>query len=562
MESVYERRPWLARYPSYVKPELELPAPNALAMFTASARAKPERAAIHYLDNTITYSELDRSSDALAAMLADRGIGRGDRVAVYLQNVPQFPLAMLAIWKAGGIMVPLNPMFKHQEVNYHLSDSGAKALICLETLYEQVARAAVEGTRVETVVTTSELDFLGGTAPSGPLASVQRMRPAGTDDLVELLRRYDLKTVPDPGLGLDDVAFLTYTSGTTGRPKGAMNTHRNLVFNSEVYRTWCQLGDGDVILGAAPLFHITGLIAHVTVSFLAGVPLVLFYRFDAAECLRMIERWRCTFTVAAITAFLAMMDNPGIKTRDLSSLRKIWSGGAPIAPATVEKFEELTGHYIHNVYGLTETTSPSHATPYGVRAPVDPDSGALSVGLPIPGNVVKVVDVQSGKEVPPGEVGELWTQGPEVVAGYWQRPEATAETFTDGHYLHTGDVGKMDPEGWFYIVDRAKDMINAGGYKVWPREVEDYLYQHPAVREAAVVGVPDAYRGETVKAFISLKSGTRATPEEIIAFCKERMAAYKYPRMVEIIDEVPKTVTGKFLRRELRERERARASTG
>jgi long-chain acyl-CoA synthetase len=337
-----------------------------------------------------------------------------------------------------------------------------------------------------------------------------------------------------------------------------MNTHRNVVFNSETYRTWMKLGAGDVILGAAPLFHITGLIGHAAVSYLAGIPMVLFYRFDAGEALRMIERWRCTFTVASITAFMAMMERDEIRSRDLSSFRKAYSGGAPVAPGTVDRFEQLSGAYVHNIYGLTETTSPSHATPMGQRAPVDAESGALSVGVPIPNTVVRVVDLETGAEAPPGAVGELQTQGPEVVAGYWRQPEATAETFTDGHFLHTGDVGRMDADGWFYIVDRAKDMINAAGYKVWPREVEDFLYQHPAVREAAVIGVPDPYRGETVKAFISLQPGSSSTADELIEFCRERMAAYKYPRLVEIVDEVPKTVTGKFLRRELRERERAR----
>jgi long-chain acyl-CoA synthetase len=560
--SIYTERPWLARYPSYVPADLEPPFASATAMFRATAGRVPERPAIHYFERTITFGALDRQSDALAAALADRGVGRGDRVAVYLQNVPQFPLAMLGIWKAGAAMVPLNPMLKDQEARFQLADSGARALIALEGLYETYGRAAAQGTDVTCAITTSELDELEG-EPGVTLAGIAKQRPAGTEDLLSLVRSYEGRSAPDAGaeVGLDDVALLTYTSGTTGKPKGAMNTHRNVVFNSEVYRTWMQLGDGDVVLGAAPLFHITGLIGHTGVSYLAGLPLVLFHRFEPGDALRLAERWRCTFTVAAITAFMAMMEHPDMGRRDLSALRTVYSGGAPVSPATVERFEELTGAYIHNIYGLTETTSPSHGVPLGVRAPVDADSGALSVGVPIPGCVVRVVDTETGAECAAGEVGELWTRGPEVVPGYWQRPEATAESFTDG-YLHTGDVGKMDGDGWFYLVDRAKDMISASGYKVWPREVEDYLYQHPAVREAAVVGVPDAYRGETVKAFVSLKAGSVATPDEIIAFCRERMAAYKYPRLVEIIDEVPKTATGKFLRRELRDREREGQRTG
>src|SRR5205085_893994 len=258
-----------------------------------------------------------------------------------------------------------------------------------------------------------------------------------------------------------------------------------------------------------------------------------------------------SFTVAAITVFIALLNHPDIKTRDISSLRKAFSGGAPVSPAIVEHFQEVTGVYIHNIYGLTETTSPSHAVPLGGHAPVDTDSGALSVGVPIPNTICRVVDVATGQDLPPGEVGELITRGPEVVAGYWEKPEETAYAIRDG-YLYTGDVARMDAEGWFYLVDRKKDMIIAAGYKVWPREVEDVLYTHPAVREAAVVGVKNAYRGETVKAVISLKPGRQATPAEIADYCRSRMAAYKYPRIVAIVDDLPKTPTGKILRRELR----------
>jgi long-chain acyl-CoA synthetase len=231
-------------------------------------------------------------------------------------------------------------------------------------------------------------------------------------------------------------------------------------------------------------------------------------------------------------------------------MTKVLSGGAPVFPAVVERWEGLTGNYIHNAYGLTETTSPSHVGPFGSRAPVDPTSGALSVGVPVSNTVVRVVD-DDGRDLPVGEVGEIVIRGPQVVPGYWNKPEETAHALPEGE-LHTGDVGFMDADGWFYLVDRKKDQINAGGYKIWPREVEDVLYGHPAVREAAVVGVPDSYRGETVKAVVSLKAGAELQPDELIAFARERMAAYKYPRVVEVVDELPKTVSGKILRRELR----------
>ncbi|MEW6112858.1 MAG: AMP-binding protein, partial [Thermodesulfobacteriota bacterium] len=254
-----------------------------------------------------------------------------------------------------------------------------------------------------------------------------------------------------------------------------------------------------------------------------------------------------------------LMNHADITKRNLSSFVKAYSGGAPVSNAMVDRFKELTGLMLHNVYGMTETNSPSHIVPLGQRAPVDPESGALSVGVPVPGAVSKIMDLDDhARELAAGEVGEIVNRGPMIIPGYWNKPEETANAIKDG-WLYSGDVGKMDENGWFYVVDRKKDLIIASGYKVWPRDVEDVLYQHPAVREAAVVGVPDAYRGETVKAFVALKQGQEnsVTPEEIIAFCKDRMAAYKYPRQVEIVAEIPKTLTGKFLRRALRDKELA-----
>ena len=287
------------------------------------------------------------------------------------------------------------------------------------------------------------------------------------------------------------------------------------------------------------------------------MPIVMSYRFDPDLALELIERHGATFTVASITVFIALMNASTADQRDLSKFTKIVSGGAPIAPATVEAYEQRFGAYIHNIYGLTETTSPSHCVPIGTRAPVDPDSGALSVGVPIFNTVVHVVD-EDGNDVEPGETGEFVTSGPQVVSGYWEKPEETENAIPGGH-LHTGDVGFMDEAGWFYLVDRKKDQINAAGYKIWPRDVEDVLYAHDAVKEAAVVGVPDEYRGETVKAFVSLKTGQSVTEQTLIAFCKERMAAYKYPRRIEFVDELPKTASGKILRRELRDRELSRS---
>jgi long-chain acyl-CoA synthetase len=551
--SVYQTRPWLKLYPAWVPADLPIPQLSAIDQFRATVREYAERPAVYYFDTVLTYRELDRLSNALAAGFRDLGVNKGSRVGLYLQNVPQFWIAQLAAWKLGAIVVPLNPMLKAEELRFHLQDSGTAVLVALESLYEQVAAPVVREVGLKAVITTSELDFLGGGPRPTILTGSVKARPRDTADLLDLCGRYS--GAADPGVPVrpEDTAYLTYTSGTTGVPKGAMNTHLNVAFNAEVYRVWMQLGPGDVVVGAAPVFHITGMVGHLAVAALAGMPVILAYRFDAGEILRLTEKWRGTFLVAAVTAYIALMNHPDIGRRNLFSLTKAYSGGAPVPPAVVDKFRELTGIYIHHIYGLTETTSPSHAVPLGVEAPVLAESGALSVGLPVPNTLARVVSLEGEQDVGPGELGEVAIKGPMVVPGYWQKPAETARALREG-WLFTGDVGLMDEAGWFYIIDRVKDMIIASGYKVWPREVEDVLYRHEAVREAAVVGVPDPYRGETVKAFVSLKPGYegKVTPEELIEFCRARLAAYKYPRVVEIVDEVPKTPTGKFLRRLLR----------
>ncbi|HZC18152.1 MAG TPA: AMP-binding protein, partial [Rubrobacteraceae bacterium] len=348
-----------------------------------------------------------------------------------------------------------------------------------------VAKEVLPDTSVEHVFTTSELDFLpeGAEEDLAPLANSSRQRFEGVEDLLEVLR----ETEPDEGareqIAPEDTAYLVYTSGTTGAPKGTMETHSNVAFNSEVYRVWMQIGDEDSVLGIAPLFHITGLIGHITFAGLAGIPLVLFHQVDPGEVLRLIEKWRPTMTIGSITAFIALMNAPGSDEVDLTSLTKCYSGGAPVAPSIVDQFEEKFGVYIHVAYGLTESNSPTHFVPLGARAPVDEASGALSVGVPVPNCETKLVkEDDPSEEVAVGESGEFAAKGPMIFKGYWNKPEETEEAFYDGYFL-TGDVAVMDEDGWFYIVDRKKDMINVSGYKVWPREVEDTLYEHPQVME-------------------------------------------------------------------------------
>lgn len=546
--SAYDEKPWLGLYgdlPPVVEPEHA----SGLDMFRAGLDQDPDGDAIRYFDGVISRRELDAASDALASGLLAEGFTTGDRLAVYLQNVPQFVIAMLAAWKAGGMLVSINPMSRERELRYLLEDSGATVLLALEGLYDEVGRHVVPESSVRLVLTTSELEYQSE-RDERIFAGVTRARHEGTVDLAEFIERHRGQVPPPVSPTAQDIAFLTYTSGTTGRPKGAMNTHGNVVFTAMIYRDGAKFAPGGSVLAIAPLFHITGLIGHIAISFLAPMPLVLAYRFEPGVMLDALKRHRPTCTIGAITALNALLDHPEFTADHFSSLDTVYSGGAAVSPTAERRFKDATGRQVHNAYGLTETTSPMTLTPFGAQSPVDHTSGALSVGVPVQSTIVRIQD-DDGNDLPLGEVGEIVAEGPQVVAGYWQKPEETAASLPGGA-LHSGDVGFMNDEGWIFIVDRKKDMINASGYKVWPREVEDVLAEHPAVREAAVVGVPDEKRGETVKAFVSLRQGQQVTPEQLIEHCKERMAAYKYPRQLEIIEELPKTVTGKILRRQLR----------
>jgi long-chain acyl-CoA synthetase len=545
-------RPWRALYgpvPATIVPTSK----TGLDMFRAMARRNREAPLVHYFDQTLTVDEVDRLSDGLAAGLQRRGVLPGDRVAMYLQNIPQVLVTVLAAWKCGATIVPCNPMLKERELGKILCDSGSRVLICQEELYADVAEATILDTDVALVVTTSALDFLRPESEApGWLTGMPRLRHLGALDLLELAMAYSGEQPVSMPIDENDIAFMVYTSGTTGEAKAATNTHGNVVFATTVYERWIGLTDSDTILGLAPLFHVTGLVGHVTLAMLTGSPLVLFYRFDAEEACRLAERYRATFTVSSVTAFIALLNSEAMKARDLSSLTKVYTGGAPTPPGVLDDWHRRTGSRIQPMYGLTEATSPTHMTPHGVRPPVDAVTGVMSIGIPVFNTDVRIV-TESGHDAGPGEVGELVIAGPQIIPGYWQKPVETAQALSNGE-LRTGDVGFMDEQGWFYLVGRSKDMIIASGFKVWPREVEEVLYTHPAVREAAVFGVPDAYRGESVKAVISLKPGFLTTPEEIKAFARAQMAAYKYPRSVEIIDDLPKTTSGKILRRLLQSR--------
>jgi long-chain acyl-CoA synthetase len=549
----YEAAPWRRSYGEGMPTSIEPAHDTMLDVFNAAVALAPDQPAIRYFDGLLTLADLNEASDALAAALMAHGHAPGDRLALYVQNNPSFVIGLIGAWKAGCIPVAVNPMNKQRELTHVLTDSGATALLCLDTLTRSVVQDVIDSgavSQLRTVITASANDFQ--TRNDDRVLEPTQDRPGQKIlRLDELLTDYRGSQPWYPPPKPEDAAVLTYTSGTTGIPKAAINTHRSMSFNSYTYRQWMALSPDDTILGIAPLFHITGLVGHIGAALASPCPLVLTHRFEPAVVLDALREHRPTFTVAAITALTALLSQSADPARDFEPLRAIYSGGAPVSPTLADDFRRRTGRQIHNIYGLTETTSPSHATPMGAAPPIDPRTGALSVGLPVFNTMVRVLD-DDGEELPAGELGEIAIKGPQVIPGYWNRPEESAESIVDGE-LRTGDIGYMDDQGWFYIVDRKKDMINASGYKVWPREVEDVLYTHPDVHEAAVVGVPDPYRGETVKAFVSLKPDAHCTPAELTEFCKRNMAAYKYPREVEIIDQLPKTNTGKILRRNLRD---------
>ncbi|MFI6684615.1 class I adenylate-forming enzyme family protein [Streptomyces sp. NPDC050485] len=547
MTSIYAAKPWLAQLSEAQRAPIS-PPETVLHSFRAAVDRAPEHTALAYFDGRLSYRETDALSDSVAGHLAARGLVRGDRVALMLQNTPHFVIALLGAWKAGATVVPLNPMYKSAEVAHVLKDSEAAALICSDRAWEGYLRDTAAGSPVRIALTACELDLQ--TRNDERVLGLERLpRPADTDDLVAVARQ-GLIAPSERELSAHDTALISYTSGTSGTPKGAMNTHRGITYNAERQRTGHPIPEGSGYFALAPLFHITGMVCELAACVANAGTLILAYRFHPGVVLDAFAEHRPAYTVGPSTAFMALAATPGVTREHFASFQVISSGGAPLPPALVEKFREGFGPYIRNGYGLTECTAPCASVPPEKEAPVDPVSGTLSVGVPGPETVVRIVG-PAGEEVPFGEQGEIVVRGPQVVPGYWRRPEATAEAFPDGE-LRTGDIGFMDRDGWLYVVDRMKDMINASGFKVWPREVEDVLYTHPAVREAAVVGIPDAYRGESVKAYVSLRPGAETGPAELAEYCKERLAAYKYPREVEILPELPKTTSGKILRRELR----------
>ncbi|HWI63748.1 MAG TPA: long-chain fatty acid--CoA ligase [Symbiobacteriaceae bacterium] len=548
--------PWLSRYPDGVRPHLDYP-PRPLHTLLDDAAARfPDNSATLFFGGRLTWSEIHRAANAFAAGLAALGVRKGDRVAIMLPNVPQGVIAYYGALKAGAVVVFCNPLYVERELEHQLRDAGAEVMIVLDLLYPKVehVRAA---TGLKRVIVTGLRDYMG-TALRLLVPLVKRELvgkvPPGADVLSfkELVRRHDGEQAPAVEVDPDrDLAVLQYTGGTTGLAKGAMLTHRNLMANVLQVREWMPgLEDGsERFLTVMPFFHVYGLTVCLNMATLIGAAMILLPKFDLKQVLQLIDKQRPTIFPGAPPIYVAINNAPDVGRYHLRSIKACISGAAPLPVEVQTTFERLTGGKLVEGYGLTEASPVTHCTPiYGRRVPG-------SIGLPLPDTEVKIVDLETGEqELPIGETGEFCIRGPQVMAGYWNRPEESARTLRDG-WLHTGDIARLDEDGYAYIVDRAKDMIIAGGFNIYPREVEEVLYEHPAVLDACVAGLPDEYRGQTVKAYVVLKPGQSLTEAELIAWCRERMAKYKAPTQVEFRESLPKTMIGKVLRRVLLEEE-------
>jgi len=552
-------KPWLKFYPEGIPPSLEyedIPLPDTLRN---TAQKYPDRVALHFMGFEMTFKQLYEAVLKLANYLRELGIEKGDRVAIMLPNTPQAVISFYGVLFAGGVVVETNPMYTERELAYQLKDSGAKAIIALEILYPRIKR--VEGeTDLEHIIITAIKDYLP--FPKNLIYPIIQKRQYGFSVKVEhkgnqhLFTEIMKRSIPDElDVTFDvnhDMACLQYTGGTTGFPKGVMLTHKNLIANAKMCDVWLMRGKNgnDVVLGALPFFHVYGLTTVMILSVMNGAKMVLIPKPEPETLLKAIESQKVTLFPGAPTMYIGLLNHPDLEKYDLSSIEYCISGSAPLPKEVQDKFEKATGGIIVEGYGLTESSPVTHANP------LDREKRRIgSIGLPWPDTDAAVVSLENDEKLPPGEIGEIIVKGPQVMMGYWNRPEETEMTLKNG-WLYTGDIGYMDEDGYFYIVDRKKDMIIASGFNIYPREIEEVLYEHSAIKEVAVAGVPDPYRGETVKAYIVLKEGAKVTEEELDRFCRERLAAYKVPRIYEFRDELPKTTVGKILRRQLVEEEK------
>ena len=548
-----------AHWPPGVPRSLALPRTSLHYNLEVSARRYPDRAAIVYYGSTVTYAELEHEAAALAGFLQQRcGVARGDRVLLYAQNSPQFIIGYYAILRADAVVVPVNPMNKSEELAHYVRDSDARVAIAAQELWRELAPHVGKG--LEHVVLARYGDFLREETDLKVPDFVRAPR-LDPDDRRAVLWQDALAAGLLPRAheaGPDDLAVLPYTSGTTGLPKGCMLTHANLMSTVVGGCNWSQTSSEAVLLGVLPLFHLTGMQSNMNIPIYLGGTTVLMTRWDRDTAAQMIQRHRVTGVTGITTMIVDFLANPDLGRYDLSSIVRIGGGGAAMPEAVAAKLEKTLGMPFLEGYGLTETSAPSHANP--VHRPK-----RQCAGIPYFDTDARVIDPATFEELGPNEVGEIIMRGPQVFQGYWKQPKATAEAFLlhDGQkFFRSGDLGYYDEEGYFFITDRLKRMINCSGFKVWPAEVEAMLYAHPDIQEACVISSKDAHRGETVKAVVVLKAPARGKveAEAIVAWAREKMAAFKAPRVVEFVEALPKTATGKIFWRKLQEDENRKSA--
>ena len=557
--------PWLAHYSASVPATIAIPEQSLGWLLDEATRTSSAYTAIEYYGTRISYAQFSSLADRFARALVRLGVKRGDRVAISLPNIPQFPIAFYGAIKAGAVVVPTNPLYKPHELEHQLNDSGAKVIVMIDQLYHGLAEVRAR-TLVEHVVLAGVADYF-----PLPLAVAYRARTALTSrrqphadprvvradktihQFKDLLghasdsQGFEVYPLPEPA-SPDDLALLQYTGGTTGVAKGAMLTHRNLMANAAQCLAWNEdpPEKKHVTLCVAPFFHVYGLTVCMNMTMLAASTMALLPRFTVEDTLKAIEKYRPDLFPGAPTMYLALAREVERKHRDLTSIKVCISGSAPLPAEVQRRFEAISGAKVVEGYGLTEASPVTHCNP------VHGDNRNGTIGLPVPSTDAAILVGESWEFAPQGELGEIAVRGPQVMRGYWNRPDETAKVLRDG-WLRTGDIGQMDADGYFKIVDRAKDLIIASGYNIYPREVEDALYANPKVLEAAVAGIPDEYRGETVRAYIVVKPGEHLTAEELDKWCRDQLAVYKVPKSYEFRESLPKTVIGKVLRRQLRD---------
>ncbi|MDX1686359.1 MAG: long-chain fatty acid--CoA ligase [Candidatus Promineifilaceae bacterium] len=561
MSAHYAQKPWQAHYDEGVPLEIDVPDHTLHAFLEQAARNHPNETAIIFKGNRLSYGELNEMADAVAAFLAANGFQKGDRAVLFMSNTPQFVVSYFGVLKAGGIVIATNPLYSERELEHQLMDCGAETVFVMTLFYERLKSVQKKGrTNVKRVVVTNikeylplHLKMLFTLLKEKQEGHAVTLEPGDLwfQDVIAAGRQAPPAEVE---VSAEDVALLQYTGGTTGLAKGAVALHRNLVANTIMVKSWLtDLEEAnEVILGAIPFFHSYGMVTVMNLAMAVAATVVAIPDpRDQKDVLGSINKYKPTIFPGVPAMYIAINNNPDVAAGkyDLTSIRACISGSAPLLLETKRRFEEISGAKLVEGYGLTEAHVVTHANPvYGENRP--------GIGLPIPNVEARVVDPENGdNDVPVGEIGELILKSPSIMTGYWEMPTETANVLRDG-WLYTGDIARMDEDGYFYIEDRKKDMIIAGGYNIYPREVEEVLAEHPAVVEVAVAGVPHPKRGETVKAWIVKKEGDQTTEEEIIDWSKERLARYKYPRLIEFREELPRTTVGKVLKRELVQEEK------